>query len=57
MAQKEGCNVTEGEVAEHHYKLGRVLWDIGGPARTDPTQARAHFEAASMEECDSQVRR
>lgn len=42
-------------MAEHHYKLGRVLWDIGGEARENPDQARSHFEAASMEECDSQV--
>lgn len=54
-AQREGCSVTEGELAEHHYKLGRILWTMGGALRDSPTQARAHFEAASKEECDSQV--
>ncbi len=48
--------MTEGELAEHHYKLGRILWTMGGALREDPHQARAHFEAASKEECDSQVR-
>ena len=51
-----GCSVTDGELAEHHYKLGRILWTMGGNLRDDPNQARAHFEAASKEECDSQVR-
>ncbi len=54
-AQKEGCNVTDGEIAEHHYKLGRILWEMGGKYRNDPTQARKHLEAASLEESDSQV--
>ena len=35
-AQKEGCSVTEGEIAEHHYKLGRILWTMGGSLRDDP---------------------
>ena len=47
--------MTEAELAEHHYKLGRILWTMGGNMRDDPTMARAHFEAASKEECDSQV--
>lgn len=47
--------MTEAELAEHHYKLGRILWTMGGSMRDDPTAARAHFEAASKEECDSQV--
>ena len=54
-ASREGCAVTEAELAEHHYKLGRILWTMGGNMRDDPTMARAHFEAASKEECDSQV--
>ena len=54
-ASREGCAVTEAELAEHHYKLGRILWTMGGAMRDDPTMARAHFEAASKEECDSQV--
>ena len=54
-AEKEGCSVTDSEIAEHHYKLGRILWTMGGKAREDPKQARAHFEAASLEENDYQV--
>lgn len=54
-AQKEGCNVTDGEIAEHHYKLGRILWEMGGKYRKDPTMARKHLEAASLEESDYQV--
>ena len=54
-AVASGCTVTEGEIAEHHYKLGRILWTMGGAMRDDPAQARAHFEAASLEDCDSQV--
>ncbi len=31
-AEAEGSSVTEWEIAEHHYKLGRVLWAMGdGP--------------------------
>ncbi|CAK0785762.1 hypothetical protein CVIRNUC_008973 [Coccomyxa viridis] len=54
-ASREGCAVTEAELAEHHYKLGRILWTMGGNMRDDPTMARGHFEAASKEECDSQA--
>ena len=54
-AEKEGCSVTDSEIGEHHYKLGRILWTMGGKAREDPKQARAHFEAASLEENDCQV--
>lgn len=54
-AQKDGCNVTDEEIAEHHYKLGRILWEMGGKYRKDPTQARRHLEAASLEESDFQV--
>ena len=55
-ASKEGCGVTESELAEHHFKLGRILWTMGGNMREGPAQARAHFESASMEESDIQVR-
>lgn len=54
-AQKEGCRVTDSEIAEHNYKLGRILWEMGGKYRNEPQQARAHLEAASLEESDSQV--
>lgn len=54
-AQKEGCRVTDSEVAEHHYRLGRVLWSVGGKFQTDPNKAMASLEAASLEENDSQV--
>ena len=36
VAAKEGCNVTDWEIAEHHFKLGRVLWEAGGESRIDP---------------------
>ena len=55
VAQREGCMVTDSEIADHHYKLGRILWTMGGHARDDPGQARKHFEAAAIEENDSQV--
>ncbi len=55
VAQKDGCGVTDSEIADHHYKLGRILWTMGGDARDSPANARAHFEAAAMEENDSQV--
>lgn len=35
---------------------GRILWTMGGAMRDDPKEARAHFEIASCEECDSQAR-
>ena len=54
-AEKEGCNVTDGEIAGHHYKLGRILWEMGGKYRKDPSQARKHLEMASLEESDFQV--
>ena len=54
-AQKEGCRVTDSEIAEHHYKLGIILWAMGGKYKKEPQQARAHFEAASVEESDLQV--
>ncbi len=52
----KGCAVTDSEIAEHHYKLGRVMWIMGGNLRSSPKYARRHFEAASMEENDWQVR-
>ncbi|KAK9826861.1 hypothetical protein WJX81_001210 [Elliptochloris bilobata] len=55
VAAREGCAVTDIEIAEHHYKLGRILWTMGGSKRDDPKEARAHFEIASCEECDSQM--
>ena len=54
-ASKEGCGVTESEVAEHHYKLGRILWDLGGYHKTNPKKCRFHLEQASLEESDSQA--
>lgn len=38
------------------HKQGRILWTMGGAKRDDPKEARAHFEIASCEECDSQAR-
>lgn len=40
VAAKEGCAVTDWEIAEHHFKLGRVLWEMDGTSRTEPDQAR-----------------
>lgn len=36
VATQEGCAVTDWELAEHHFKLGRVLWEMGGDSRTNP---------------------
>ena len=36
VAAGAGCGVTDWEISEHHFKLGRVLWSIGGESRTDP---------------------
>ena len=47
--------MTDSELAEHHFKLGRILWTMGGQMRENPAQARSHFESASMEESDIQV--
>lgn len=54
-AEKEGCGVTEAELADHKYKMGRVLWAIGGTYRSDPKQCRSFLEEASEEENDSKV--
>ena len=40
VAAGAGCGVTDWEVSEHHFKLGRVLWVIGGEAKSDPEQVR-----------------
>lgn len=37
-AEGEGSAVTEWEIAEHHYKLGRVLWAISGNDRQEVRQ-------------------
>ena len=34
-AEAEGSSVTEWEIAEHHYKLGRVLWAMGNVAQKE----------------------
>ena len=54
-AEKEGCGVTEGELADHKYKMGRALWALGGDFNNDPKQCRSFLEEASEEEHDSQV--
>ncbi len=48
VAAGAGCGVTDWEVSEHHFKLGRVLWAIGGEAKSDPEQVRV---AAAMPLC------
>ena len=40
MAAGAGCGVTDWEISEHHFKLGRVLWCLGGEAKSDPEQVR-----------------
>jgi hypothetical protein len=47
--------ITDSELAEVHYKLGRICWTMGGNELTDPTQARAHLEAATKEDSEIQV--
>lgn len=54
--QRESIMITDSEVAEVHYKLGRICWTMGGVQLTDPSQARAHLEAATKEESEVQVR-
>ena len=54
-ARRAGCAVTDSEIAEHEYRLGRILWTMGGAERDDPGAARARFEAASVEEGDCQA--
>lgn len=34
-AECEGSAVTEWEIAEHHYKLGRVMWAMGDGAQKE----------------------
>lgn len=54
-AAAAGCAVTDSELAEHQYRLGRILWCMGGAERDDPARARAAFEAASLDESDVQA--
>ena len=54
-AQRESMLITDSELAEVHYKLGRICWTMGGNELTDPTQARAHLEAATKEDSETQV--
>jgi len=54
-AAEAGCAVTDSEIAEHQYRLGRILWCMGGAERADPGRARAAFEAASLDESDVQA--
>ena len=54
-AQREVMLITDAELADVHYKLGRICWTMGGHMQTEPHQARAHFEAATAVESDVQV--
>ncbi|KAL0054928.1 hypothetical protein WJX82_004665 [Trebouxia sp. C0006] len=54
-AQRESMLITDSELAEVHYKLGRICWTMGGNELTDPTQARAHLEAATKEDSEIQA--
>lgn len=46
-ASQQGSAVTDWELAEHHYRLGRVLWAIGG---LDRHQAKLHFQIGAAED-------
>ena len=50
-AQRESMLITDSELAEVHYKLV----DHGWHQLTDPSQARAHLEAATKTESEIQV--
>ncbi|KAL3149277.1 Tetratricopeptide repeat protein 37, variant 2 [Trebouxia sp. C0010 RCD-2024] len=54
-AQRESMLITDSELAEVHYKLGRICWTMGGNQLTDPNQARAHFEAATQHDSEVQA--
>ena len=55
-ARTAGCAVTDSEIAEHEYRLGRILWTMGGACRDDRVEgALPHFEAAAAEESDCQA--
>ena len=54
-AQRESMLITDSELAEVHYKLARICWTMGGNELTDPSQARAHLEAATKEDSEVQV--
>ena len=54
-AQRESMLITDSELAEVHYKLGRICWTMGGNQLTDPTQARAHLVAATQHDSEIQV--
>lgn len=54
-AQRESMLITDSELAEVHYKLGRICWTMGGNELTNPSQARAHLEAATKEDSEIQV--
>lgn len=53
--QRESIMITDSEVADVQYKLGRICWTMGGPDLTNPTQARAHLEAATKGESEVQA--
>lgn len=54
-AQRESMLITDSELAEVHYKLARICWTMGGNQLTDPSQARAHLEAATKTESEIQA--
>ena len=53
--ERESMMITDSEVADVHYKLGRICWTMGGVQLTDPNQARSHLEAATKHESEVQV--
>jgi superkiller protein 3 len=53
-AERELMLITDTDLADVHYRLGRICWTMGGNMQTDPMQAKAHFEAATKVESDVQ---
>ena len=55
VAAGAGCSVTDWEIGEHHFKLGRVLWAVGGESRADPEKVR--HTAWQHSDCMTSLRR
>lgn len=47
QASAADSEATDSELAQHKYRLGRVLWALGGRLRTERGGAHASFLAAA----------
>ena len=47
QASATDTEATAAELAQHKYRLGRVLWTLGGRLRTERGGAHASFLAAA----------